>query len=957
MAVAFACGVAGEATIAGDQAARHTLARLGPLQRAVTLTQQGPASPAVDHRARSLLAGLGLPAPTRTVLLNPVRLSGRVVRLAAIAPLGAWTGPSAGRCRPRDCPVLRAGGSVQQRALRAPGVRVVIVGAGPLRSAVPLGFLPTAHGQPLLLSGDVAGVSALPALSSVYRTGSWVSVPRLTVLHSWELAAFERRLTRAQAGLAPTQGLSLSAPIDALQSARDRAGAAPRRLLAAGGGALAVLAMFLILAAYGLRRDQQAERDRLRAAGARTGQLVVFSLAEAAWLAAVAVVAGAALGAGAIALLASRAALPAGAVLSHSLLTASGAAALGGGWVVAVVVIGTVLLAPGGRVTDGLALAAAAALALALTVGGGNDDTLAILAAPLACLAAAALVYRAAGVLLRGAERLSRGGPPVIRLALIGLARSPVAPSLAVAFVAVSTGLAGFALGYRATLQRGAADEAAQQVGLDARLGPAASFTPPLEMATASRWRTLAGTGSRVLAVRRTDGSLPLSGNTITEPVLGVPASGLTAIRGWRGGDGSATLAALAQRLAPHGPVRTPGPRLPAGVRRLTVRVQAPEGEVRLSADLRGPGGAVTQVALGAASRQPRLARARVPPRGGPYELEAIEVGEPTGAQAVNGHQNAENPAAATQSTTTVRLGRVFAGGRSLVAGWHAWRAVGAARLVAAEAAGVTLSYDDSGQPGVLRPRQPSDARPVPVLTDRATAAGAGPGAELPLTVDGEPVTARVVGTLRRFPTIAAGGPGFVIADEATLDGALDGSLPGQGRTDELWISTGHPEHLRAALRRPPLDRLSASFRADVQSSLSGDPVARGVLGTLLVAAATSAALAVLGLLAALLGTMRDVRAERDLIVLGLSPRQLRRELRARVLAAGTLGAILGLLLAAVLTRLVVGAVHAAGAVAAPDPPLVALAPWGELGLLALATIAVFALVGEVSTWLGAGER
>ncbi len=161
----------------------------------------------------------------------------------------------------------------------------------------------------------------------------------------------------------------------------------------------------------------------------------------------------------------------------------------------------------------------------------------------------------------------------------------------------------------------------------------------------------------------------------------------------------------------------------------------------------------------------------------------------------------------------------------------------------------------------------------------------------------------------------------------------------------------------RAALRRPPLDRLSASFRADVQRSLSGDPIARGVLGTLLVAAATSAALAVLGLLAALLGTMRDVRAERDLIVLGLSPRQLRRELRARVLAAGTLGAILGLLLAAVLTRLVVGAVHAAGAVAAPDPPLVALAPWGELGLLALATIAVFALVGEVSTWLGAGER
>ena len=960
LAVAFACGVAGEATIAGDRAARESLARLDPFQRAVTLIDQNPARPtsdAVDRHARALLAGLGLPAPTHTVLLNPVRLSGRVVRLAAIEPLGAWAGRPPGRCRPRACPVLLAGGTVSEHTLRAPGVRIAVAGAGRLRSAAPLGFLPTAHGQPLLLSGDAAGLSALPALSSVYRTGSWVSVPRLTGLHSWQLADFERRLTRAQAGLSPTQGLSLSAPTDALQTARDEAAAAPRRLLVAGGGALAALAMFLILAAYGLRRDQQAERDRLRAAGARTGQLVVFSLAEAAWLAGVAVVAGAAVGAGAAALLAAGAGLPAGAVLAHSLLSAPGAAALAGGWVVAVALIGTVLLATGSRVADALALAAAAALALALTVGAGDDDTLALLAAPLACLAGAGLVYRAAGVLLRGGEWVTRGGPPVIRLALVGLARSPVAPALAVAFVAVSTGLAGFAVGYRATLQRGAADQAAQQVGLDARIGPSASFTRPLDVATPRRWRALAGTRSRVLAVRRTDGALPLSGNTITLPVLGVPASGLTAIRGWRAGDGSAPLTTLARRLAPHGPTRAPGPRLPTGAARLTVRVQAPDGEVRLSADLRGADGAVTQVALGTASARPRVARARVPRRGGPYELEALEVGEPTGAEAVNGHQNAENPAAATQSATTVRLGRVSAGGRSLVAGWRTWRAVGAARLVATGAAGVTLRYDDSGQPGVLRPRQPSDGRPVPVLTDRATAAGAGPDAELPVTVDGEPVTARVVGTLRRFPTIAAGGPGFVIADAATLDGALDASLPGQGRSDELWISTAHSARLRAALRRPPLRGLSVGFRADVQRSLAGDPIARGVLGTLLVAAATSAVLAIAGLLAALLGAMRDVRIERDLTVLGLSPRQLRRERRTRVLVAGTLGTVAGLVLAGVLTRLVVGAVHAAGTVAAPDPPLVAIAPWGELGLLAIVAIVAIAIVGAVATWLSADER
>jgi hypothetical protein len=51
LAVAFACDVAAEGTIAGDRAARATLAQLGPLQRAVTVTDQQPVSNAAEpHR-------------------------------------------------------------------------------------------------------------------------------------------------------------------------------------------------------------------------------------------------------------------------------------------------------------------------------------------------------------------------------------------------------------------------------------------------------------------------------------------------------------------------------------------------------------------------------------------------------------------------------------------------------------------------------------------------------------------------------------------------------------------------------------------------------------------------------------------------------------------------------------------------------------------------------------------
>jgi hypothetical protein len=64
------------------------------------------------------------------------------------------------------------------------------------------------------------------------------------------------------------------------------------------------------------------------------------------------------------------------------------------------------------------------------------------------------------------------------------------------------------------------------------------------------------------------------------------------------------------------------------------------------------------------------------------------------------------------------------------------------------------------------------------------------------------------------------------------------------------------------------------------------------------------------------------------------------------------LGAGAGLALAALLTRLVVAAVRAAGAVAVPDPPLVTVAPWGELALLAIAAVAAFALTGMAAARL-----
>jgi hypothetical protein len=221
----------------------------------------------------------------------------------------------------------------------------------------------------------------------------------------------------------------------------------------------------------------------------------------------------------------------------------------------------------------------------------------------------------------------------------------------------------------------------------------------------------------------------------------------------------------------------------------------------------------------------------------------------------------------------------------------------------------------------------------VPVLADPGTAAAAGPDRTLGTSVDGLPVNVRVVGTVSRFPTVAADSEGFIVADEATLDSALDAQLPGQGRTDELWVSSSHPAALHAALASGPLSPLGSSFRADLAHGLRA------------------------GLLTALLGGARDERIERDLEAQGVGPRALRADLQLRLALASVLGVCFGLVIAVLLTRLAVASVRAAGTVADPRPPLVTVVPWVELAAWGLGAVAALMAVGWLATRLVIGRK
>ncbi|HWE32907.1 MAG TPA: ABC transporter permease [Solirubrobacteraceae bacterium] len=927
LAAAFAATVAAEGTIAGVQASRAVLRGLTPLQRAVRITWHGPVTPAAERRSRTALARLGLGAVTESVLLNPVRLGGTVVRLAAIAPRTGGLGP----CTASRCAVLLASAGAVPRGLTAPGVDVVVAGRTRLASAAALGFVPGGGGgpqAPLLVTGDIGGLATLPALQSIYRTRQWVALLPTTNLNALTPAAEQRRLAGAQASLtAASPRFTFDGPFDALAAARAAGATAPHRLLLLAGGAVAALTLFIALAVGGLRRDLEEELARLRAAGARTAQLATLVVAESALLSAVAIVVGWAAAVGITALLARAAGEPSGGVLTHSLLTPAGGAALVGGWLCATALLTGLIAIRSTRLLDIAAVAAVVALVAAVALGSGTSNAVAALLAPLCCLAAGLVVFRVVVALLPYAERSLRHGPVLARLSVVSLARTTGPPALAIAFLAAAVGLGGFALAYRATLLRGSADQAANTVPLDAIVAPGSNFTTPLQVASLARWRSVAG--GAAWPVRRTYASFADGGANVTVSAVGVPAAALTSIHGWRASDGSAPLATLARRVRPDDPVRTPGPLLPAGTKRLSATIG---GSIAVSAavDLRFADGSLTRLPLGA-----RL------PRGGPFELEAIELDEPTGLEATNGHQNAENPAASTQASGTVTV-RLTAGGHPIAVGSFA--AVGAASSARRDGDGVRVRFADTGEPGIIRPPQPTDTRPVPVLTDPATAAATGRSGRLALTVDGLPVLARVVGTARRFPTVSPGSAGFVIADEATLAGALDAQLPGQGRADELWLQARDPGAVRAEAASAGL---SATFRSAITRRLRSAPVARAVVGTLVAGGVVYGVLAIVGLMVAVLG--RDRAAERDLVEQGLGPRAMRRELMLRSTFAAVCGVLAGFVLAALLTRLAVAAVAAAGSVAAPQPPLVTVVPWEQLVLWSVAVVVALVAISAAA--------
>jgi hypothetical protein len=605
---------------------------------------------------------------------------------------------------------------------------------------------------------------------------------------------------------------------------------------------------------------------------------------------------------------------------------------------------------------DLAAIAAAAVVAAAFLRGRADADaildergtgTVLLLLPGLIGFVVAVAVARALPPILLGLERLIPSRAVVGRLTALGLVRNPGYAAVAVAFVAVSVGLALFAEAYRSTLERGERDQARYAAPADFIVREDLSHLVPVRDAVRPTDLRSLGADARSSAVLRVNGSIRGARDVTGVTVLGLDRSSVEGIDGWRGDFSDAGVATLADRIAAPGKVATTGPALPRRATRLLLPVRVRGRSFSMAAIIHTRDASFVTLPLGSTDVDSATTlSASIPARARGGELVAFRFDPPKRLV----ERGSDAGGIARSTATMAPIVAVTGAHREVVTDYRDWRGIEGARLVSGTPLRLRLTLTDRNTTW-FRPTQPTDDRPVPVVVSPGVASAAGADGTLSLDLAGEQVPARVVAVARRFPGTAQGtfSGDFAIADRNLLGTALDAANPGVGTPNEIWIVAATPAGKSAVagrLRRPPFDVLAVTDQDRVHESLADDPLARASGLMLLAAALVAVVLAFLGLALAAVSELRDERGELvDLEAQGLGPVKLRRYLRVRaaaVLGFGLAGAaVLGLALSTLVLSVVLLTANATD----PVPSLVLTIDWPLIFGLLAATLVLSALL------------
>jgi hypothetical protein len=617
--------------------------------------------------------------------------------------------------------------------------------------------------------------------------------------------------------------------------------------------------------------------------------------------------------------------------------------------------------------------------------GRGELDPFLIAAPALLLLAGTLVALRLVPLAARLADRtLSATRGIVGALGPAQLARRPRRYTQAGLLLVLAVAIGIFAAAYAQTWKLSQGDQAAYRAGADVRVVPSGADSAPPQIALGSAYASLGGVSALSPALRQ---DVDYTGTGTAGAFLALDAARLSQLANVRSDFASRPLGDLARRLG--GGSRTAALALPGEPTRIRVTatfaspkprpVQTPFGQIlargqlpaTLFLSLRDRLGLVYQFRAGELPRE-RFTLELVPTgsRFSPaYPLSLASLQLSVGAP----YEKSQPVRFAVESLEVAGAGAW----QPVALGGAHWRVSAQAppgvfrkpRVVAVDATGGTLvtrletgsiqSFFSRNETVdfTLRPGRATAPAPLPVLANDAflAATGARVGQDVELPLGSGRYAARIVGSVRRFPTTDPAAP-LTVADLSRFEAAAQRVEGTNYEPGEWWLATsGDGAAVADTLRGPPWSSLEVDSRAGLARQLRDDPLSLGTIGALALGFVVAAAFAALGFaLAAAISARQRLGELAVLRSLGISARELAAVvlvenglLIALSLAAGT---ALGLGVAWLVLPFL--SLDAGGAAAVP--PVLVTVPWLTVLAIELALLVALVAIAAVQVWRAA---
>lgn len=245
-----------------------------------------------------------------------------------------------------------------------------------------------------------------------------------------------------------------------------------------------------------------------------------------------------------------------------------------------------------------------------------------------------------------------------------------------------------------------------------------------------------------------------------------------------------------------------------------------------------------------------------------------------------------------------------------------------------------------------VAPTAPAD---LPVLATGSflSSNGLKIGSLTQVDADGLTVPARIVGSVKAFPTIGGNDSagGVIVDDNALQYRLLDQGMPPLAAT-AYWLNTAGGA-VPAGL---PEVGVTVTTRAATEEALADDPLTQLIQQSLIALGVTAGILAIAALWAAVAAARRE-RADQEavLIALGISGRRQALLQAAEILAVAGPAAVAGLAVGILLSWLMLPYLTLTGAATMPVPAIVIVVPWLPSLVLTAAMVAAPALAAALA--------